>query len=218
LIAFAISFACSCGFAQATESDEFLPNKWSEGLHLFLGGGVNSTAYASSIKSSSLGLGSNFKTDLSYVLNDRWAVEWSSSVKFNQVDGYLLWDTLLTLGVRYRLRPLPGFDLDSSFVRFFVGRAPTVVFFRGGSQPDNQNVSVDRVQFDGPVAGIGFGAFRRMESGSTWFYEVAGSVQRLEQEDGIQLDGEVPVVAFHSVRTDGSTLYSLYAVIGLLIF
>lgn len=214
-MAVTLGLVCS-GAALATE--EFDPSFWPMGLRLMAGAGISSSVYSSEEGRRDIGVGSYIKTDLSYFFSDRWAVEWSSGVKFHRADGYFIWDTLFTLGVRYRIERLPFSKSQSSYLRFFFGLAPTVLFFDGARPLEYEEQGVERLHFDGPVAGASIGTFRRLESGRVWFYEATFSVQKLEQEDGIRMDGEVPIVIIRHTRNDRSTIYSLYAAIGAIFF
>ena len=204
-------------FSVSAQADEdFEPTYWSEGLHLFAGGGVNSSVYKSNEERDDGGLGLNLKTDLFYVLNPEWAVEWSASVKFNRVRSYLLWDTLLTLGVR---RQIPVSFMDAApYGRLFVGKAPTVLFLEGDNSIRSSEPGVSRIHFDGPVAGLGFGILKKNPAGQVWFSEIAVTVQKLEQSEDVRMEGEVPVVISSSRLDNNATIYSLSWTVGVLAF
>jgi len=200
-------------------ADEFYPYHWTPGLHLFAGGGVNTAAYSNQQNTFDGGVGLNLKTDLVYFLNENWAIEAGSSIKFNRVEGYLLWDTLFTVGLRTTLPSLLNYEFGQPYGRIFIGRAPTVMFLNGNESPtgtDNKDVS--RIQFDGPVAGLAVGTFHTTENGLVWFTELGGSIQSLEQESEIKMEGEVPVVISNKSVSDHTTILSLYLTIGVLAF
>ncbi len=187
---------------------KFRPDYWSKGLHLNAGGGLNMIQFQSDDDFDSLGYGLNFKTDLGYYFTNRFAVEWSSNVKFNRLDEYLVWDTLITFGVRYRIKEY--------YLRAFYGKAPTVVFFQDNNPEDYKDSDASRLQFDGPVYGLAVGKMFESRNGLIWFLETSGTLQRLEEREAIRMDGQVPeVIARTSER---STQVSLYAMIGILIF
>lgn len=206
----------SSSFSQA---EDFYPYHWTPGLHLFAGGGINTAVYSNQQDTYDGGVGLNLKTDLVYFLNENWAVEAGSSIKFNRVSGYLLWDTLFTVGIRTTLPSLLNYEYGQPYGRAFIGRAPTVMFLNGNESPNgNENKDVSRIQFDGPVGGLAIGTFHTTETGLVWFTEFGGSIQSLEQESAIKMDGEVPVVVSSKGVSDHTTILSLYLTIGILAF
>lgn len=214
-----IIFALILSFSNLAFAKDFDPYHWEPGLHLFAGGGFNTAVYSNSKDTYDGGLGLNLKTDLVYFLNSDWALEWSSSVKFNRVDEYLVWDTLFTVGVRTTLPSFTSYEYGQPYGRIFIGRAPTVLFLNGNDVPtDPTKKDVSRIQFDGPVGGLAFGTFHTTEKGLVWFTEFGGSVQSLEQESDIKMDGDVPVVISDKSVSDHTTIYSLYLTIGVLAF
>lgn len=192
----------------AQEEHKFRPDYWSKGLHLAAGGGLNLVYYDSNQVYNDIGAGINFKTDLGYYFTNRFAVEWSSNVKFNRVDGYQIWDTLITFGLRYRIKEY--------YVRGFFGKAPTVIFFDGKNPDDFKDSSASRLQYDGPVYGLAVGKMYKKESGLIWFLEFSSTLQRLEEREAIRMDGQVPEVVGR--ERDPSSVLSFYAMIGVLIF
>ncbi len=203
-------------FAFATESktnDEieykFRPDYWSKGFHLNIGGGLNFTEFNADKHYSGVGYGLNFKTDLGYFFTNRFALEWSSNVKFDRIHEYLVWDTLFTFGVRYRIKEY--------YVRAFYGKAPTVLFFNHKQPPEYKNTKASRLQFDGPVFGVALGkTFQHKEKGIIWFIEGSGTLQKLLRRDAIHMDGQVPDVI--SRENDNSTVVSFYLMIGMMVF
>jgi hypothetical protein len=197
----------STAFAHEDEY-KFRPDYWSKGLHLIAGGGVNGTYYDSNESYGNYGYGLNGKTDLGYYFTNRFAVEWSSNVKFNKINDYLVWDTLITFGLRYRLKEY--------YIRGFGGKAPTVIFFQGNPPDEYKNSSASRLQYDGPVYGLAIGKMYEDRNGLIWFLETSATFQELNDRQGIKMNGQTPVVV--SRERDASRLYSLYFMIGLLVF
>ena len=198
----------SFNFAYADEPYQFRPDYWSKGLHLTAGGGVNTTYIDSNDRFGNIGYGLNGSTDLSYYLTNRFAVDWSSNVKFNRIQNYLVWDTLITFGVRYRIKEY--------YIRAFGGRAPTVIFFEGNPPKEYKASNATRLQYDGPVYGFSVGKMMQAKSGLIWFLESSATLQRLKDRQGIKMNGQVPVIV--SREKDTSTLVSLYFMVGVLIF
>lgn len=194
--------------AHAEEEHKFRPDYWSRGLHLAAGGGLNMAYYDSNELTHDIGYGINFKTDLGYYFTNRFAIEWSSNVKFNRVDGYQIWDTLITGGIRYRIKEY--------YVRAFVGKAPTVIFFDDKDPEQFRNTKASRLQFDSPVYGIAVGKMYNNRNGLIWFLEGSTTLQRLEEYEAIHMDGQVPEVV--SRERDPSSSVTAYATIGVLIF
>ncbi|KYG67911.1 hypothetical protein AZI87_01140 [Bdellovibrio bacteriovorus] len=205
-------------FSAPSFADEFTPSYWSEGIHLLAGGGLNSSVYISKHERDDAGLGLNLKTDLLYVFHPQWAVEWSANVKFNRVRSYLVWDTLFTLGLRAQIPDLETPEWGTPYARLFIGRAPTVIFLNGDTPSNVSDPSVSRIHLDGPVAGIGWGLLNKTQKGQVWFSEISFTIQSLEQEDDVRMDGDVPVVVSSSSRTDNSNIYSLSWTVGILAF
>lgn len=188
------------GIAKAQEN-EFTPTHWSEGLHLNVAGGLNFTKFNSDDRLTDSGYGLNFKTDLGYYFTHNFAFEVSSSVTFVRSSRYLVWDTIMTVGPRFRF--------GDQYLRAFFGRSPTVVFI-----PDSEGAS--RLQYNGPVYGLALGKTFQKKSGLIWFIESAVSYQRFIERESINSDGDVPVVI--SSRSDKTSAVSLYFMIGAMVF
>lgn len=194
--------------ARADEPHVFRPDYWSRGMHLIAGGGLNAVHFTGDNQFDEIGYGVNFKTDLGYYFTNRFAIEWSSNVKFNRIDGYQVWDTLITGGIRYRMKEY--------YLRAFYGKAPTVIFFNGDPPDEFENSKASRLQFDGPVYGLAFGKMYKRDTGLIWFLEYSMTLQRLEEREAIHMDGQVPEVVGR--EKDSSTLTSFYVMIGILVF
>lgn len=202
-----------------TLATDFETDHWSKGMHLLAGGGFNSALYTSDEDLSDGGVGLNLKTDLLYVLNPQWALEWSASVKFNRMEeNFLLWDTLLTVGVRTQLPKIYPEMSGNPYARFFLGRAPTVLFLNGENPREDSNPNTSRIHFDGPVVGLGWGVLKKNEKGQVWFTEIAATAQSLENEEDVMMDGEVPLVLSRSQVKNNGRIYSIAITIGILAF
>lgn len=195
-------------FAHAEEELKFRPDYWTKGFHLNAGMGPQMTYFDSDRRYHGIGYGVNFKTDLGYFFTNRFAIEWSTNAKFNKLNEFLIWDTLITGGIRYRMKEY--------FVRAFYGRAPTVVFFNGNVPDEYKGSKASRLQFDGPVYGLGTGKYYKTKKAGIWFLEIAGTFQSLKEREAITMDGEVPVVVGR--EKDKSTVLSLLFSVGMLVF
>jgi hypothetical protein len=202
-----------------TEVEAFTPSHWEPGMHLFAGGGLNSSLYSSEHERIEGGVGLNIKTDLVYFFNNDWAADWGSSVKFNRVDGLLIWDTQFTLGVRHRLPRIMIWNLGDPYVRAFIGKSPTVIFLDGDDLPSQQHEDdINRIQYDGSVYGLTFGNMATTQGGTIWFSEISASFQRLERASEIKMEGDVPVVMHEGPADANSNIFTVTFTIGALIF
>lgn len=212
-----VLFYMVAGSAQAKvfePSPSFEPTAWEKGLHIFAGLGVNVSSFKSDDQASTPGVGSNFKTDVGWYFNENWAYESSASIRFTRRDEFLLWDSLFTLGVRYRLQdPLWGYE--GNFVRGFLGSAPTVAFPEGYRLASSEGL---RHHFQGPVIGAGIGHLEKRDSDLVWFVEANVSAQALKTMSDIRMDGEVPVVERKTTLTNNSTIYSFFVTAGMMMF
>lgn len=188
--------------------EDFLSDDWSEGLHIFAGIGINSSNYRSNSRKDDLGIGINFKTDVGWYFSHDWALESSASVKFNRLNSDLIWDTLLTLGIRYRL--------EDYYFRGFAGAGVLVVVLGEDEPQINQDTA--RLHMDGPALGIGFGRIRRTNNGKVWFTEINGTVQWIKHKDDVKVDGETPIATSSEPVKDNSVIYSLQATVGIMLF
>lgn len=189
---------------------------WPEGLHIYSGAGVNFSSIESANQRINLGAGSNFKTDVSYFFSEKWAAEASASVKFNKYK-VLIWDTHLTVGMRYRFRE-PSHGEYGEYIRGFVGSGPLVVYLDHDTALALGDSDADRIHFEGPVIGLGFGHIRRLESGRPWFFEANISAQHLNYRDDVKMDGATPVVLHRESVKDDSNIYTVCLVLGIMIF
>lgn len=186
-----------------------------EGLYLFGGGGANTSTYHSDSARIDWGIGLNLKTDFGYYFTDKWAVEWSSLSKFTRVDGYLVWDTLITWGIRHQFSI---WSTSSMYGRLFAGRAPTMIKFEGSVPDEFKRQGVDRIRLDGPVYGGAVGRTKTSRGGWIWFIEFIGTVQSVETVEDIQIIYEVPEVSFHQAIGEETNIVSFYICTGIHVF
>ncbi|AZZ35478.1 hypothetical protein CIK05_01235 [Bdellovibrio sp. qaytius] len=195
--------------AQLKETEEtFLVDDWSDGLHIFVGAGINHSKYRSDTQNNNLGLGVNLKTDVGWYFNDKWAIESSASVKFNTYHDDLIWDTLLTLGARYRI--------EDYYFRGFAGAGVLVVVLNEDEPTPNDNTK--RIHMDGPALGLGFGRIKLTEAGKVWFIELNATAQEIRHRDDVAVDGQYPIAISSQAVNDNSTIYSAQFTIGVLLF
>lgn len=213
-----ISISCTALAEQAppVNPNAFGPDHWTEGVHLLTGLGVNTSVFNSDSAHIVLGLGSNFKADVGYFVNDHFAVEIGSAVKFNRSDDYLIWDTLFTIGLRYRFHSLL-FDNPGTFVRLFAGESPTVIYL-GDSNNPLKAIGASRAQINGPLVGFGGGYFFKTESGMNWFIEWDAAYQWLRFQDAIVDRNDVPIVLQSNEVGGNPKIFTLALNLGLVLF
>ncbi|HVK62347.1 MAG TPA: hypothetical protein VM432_12390 [Bdellovibrionales bacterium] len=205
-------------FCSIANAGEFTPDVWTEGLHLFAGGSGNCAILYSDEKSNDVGMGVGLRTDASYFLSNYYALEFGANVAFYRIEDFTLWDTLVTLGLRARL-PWSKYSKDSApFFRVFGGRSPTVVVFREHVPLKYADNGIQRLQFEGPIAGVGIGLFKRAASGQVWYLELSLSAHFFENQDDIRSDGETPVVVEARSNTEYDRLQTLQFALGLVAF
>lgn len=188
--------------AQVREYDEeFLIDRWGKGLHLFIGGGPQTSTYRSDHQNVHLGWGLNVRTEVDWYFNADWAAEFGTAVNFNRHESDLFWNTILAIGFRHRLR--------KSYLRAMVGSGVLVIV------PDNYPT---RTHFDGLAIGAGFGKFESTQQNTIWYWEFTGTIQSMKQHDDIIMDGEIPVSIHSKPVKDHSKIYSLQITAGVLLF
>jgi hypothetical protein len=200
----------------AEVAGSFAPSKWTDGVHLLTGIGANSSYFATDTGHQTLSLGLNFKADVGWYFSDHLALEAGSAVKFNRSDDYLLWDTLFTLGFRYRFHS-SIFGTDATFVRVFAGGSPTVIYPSSPKTPFTTK-GATRSQINGPVAGLGTGCFFRTQKGLNWFWELDAAYQQLRYRDAIVDQTDVPTVLQSNEVGGNPTIVSLALNLGLVLF
>lgn len=206
------SIFISTVFSHANEhKNEFSTNSWSQGLHIFAGAGLNTSSFKSTAEDVDFALGFNIKSDVGWYLNDRWAIESSASVKFNKLESDLVWDTLLTMGVRYRT------NQRGNYARLFLGTSQTVLY-PSGSRPD-WGQSASRYYFMGEAIGASVGRLYKSKSiNNIWFVEFSITMQAIKSRKGVELDGEAPIVVSDENVSDNSTIHSMYITAGVMLF
>lgn len=195
----------------------FKADDWQKGVHLFGGVGVNGSVNRYDFRRQDTGLGLNFKTDVGYFFNSHFAWEVGSNVKFNWIDDFMIWDTLLTTGFRYRFKKFPFTKSKGVYTRLFAGRAPTVIYGENGPAVFRRSES-SRIQYDGPVYGFALGNMYNGKNNTVWFLEYGLSYQQLERSEGVSVSEDVPETTFESTRKNQIKIFSAYVNIGILVF
>jgi hypothetical protein len=212
-----VFFILGASLSARADKYVFKADHWKKGLHLLAGGGFNGTIYHSNFERQDQGIGLNFKTQVGYYLNNQWALEVGSTVKFDQVDDLLIWDTLFTGGFRYRFQNFPFTTSRGVYARGFYGRAPTVIFV--DDAPDVYRSSkASRIQYDGPVYGLAIGNMYDGAKGKVWYLEYGISFQQLNRFFEITDEEDVPVTLLNEDGENKIKIYSAYVSIGILVF
>lgn len=180
-------------------------------LHLDAAGGTHLSSFQTKGRGIVVSPGLNFKTDLGHNFSREWALEWSTQVKFTEIAEFMVWDTLMTFGVRHHFKGTPW------FARGFWGRTPTV-FFLDDAPHVTHEMNASRIQFQGRVVGASVGKFYRSEEGRDWFLEYSASYQSLKDQTGIRNDGDVPKITFNNRAENEIHIFSICAMIGVRVF
>lgn len=216
-----ILFAVAAHAAEGTITPServFSPEEWQTGFHFFPAIGANSSLFSSQIEGVKGGAGVTLRTDLGYYFHNDTALELSTSVAFNRINGLLIWDTIFAFGYRTRI-PFFTYDQTSApYLRLFAGASPAVVVFEGERQSPYKELGAQRLQWEGPVGGAGVGVFRKHENGPTWFVEATLTFHSFRKEEIIKSEGEVPVVVARAPEDDGEHLINFHLILGLAAF
>ena len=203
----------NCAPAEAVDTGRYKSPE--PGLHLSAGFGINNIYFKSDDDNSDPNLGINLKADVHWLFGRRWALEASSSVKFNEVEDLRIWDTLITMGIRVNFT---GIDLmkEIFYGRVFVGYSPTVVYVGDGAEDEFGDFP--RIHYSGVAYGLGFGKTYRTKNGRYWYIEMDLSKQRLKLKESVVMDGITPIVVERVTIKDNSRLYSVYITVGWILF
>jgi hypothetical protein len=173
----------------------FRAEQWTEGLHLMAGLGANSSYFESPGVNQEAGLGLNIETNLAYSFLNDYALELSTNVMFNRVKRLLIWNTLSTIGLRFRIPSLLSVQNSYPYMRLAAGRGPTVFIFKG-QKPDSLEVGGDRTQIEGDIVSVAYGFFQNARDGLTWFLEFGATVNSYRKIEAIKDKKDVPEVQY----------------------
>lgn len=218
-IAILLGLFCSV-LAQAKETKEInepiIEKSWAEGLHLIAGGGLNTALLISKNGQKHLSPGFNLKTDLAYHLSPTWAVEVGANVMFDRIHGFMVWDTLFTVGVRTLLPLFRQYKQFASYLRFFGGYGPAMVY--QATNATDTFPGADRLKLQGPAAGASFGVFYDLAANRPWFIELTFMAHHFYNIFGVKDLDAAPISLSNSAINNNSTLFSLQINAGLFIF
>lgn len=192
--------------------------KLLDDIHILMGLGVNQSFYRNDSQESSTELGPSFKADVIYILNPDWSVEWSGTAAFKEFSDILVWDTLLTIGVRKVMGPSYFFD-GTWFSRFFLGYGYSVAYVdRNALNELGYSEDVNRIHFGGEFVGLGAGMVWETEEKKLHFFELNWGIHYLKNREAVNLQNDVPTVVTNDVVTDNSRVYHLHLTYGVLLF
>lgn len=199
-----------------TDRPTFTALSWTEGLHLTAGLGVNSSYIASDLVRENVGVGLNIHTDLGYYFWDAYAVEVSTSVMLNRVKSVIIWDTLMTAGVRARLPNWAGPDHSSPFIRLMGGRGPSVFLYKGTPPPEFDHGG-DRTQVEGNVYGVAYGFFQDSRDGRVWWMQIQQTTHLYSKLEAVDEINQVPEVIYSTRVGNHTATYSVSLTFGVLL-
>lgn len=196
------------------------PSSWEEGFHFASGFGMNSPVLVRESSKSQFGLGTSLKSDFGWFFAEDYAIEAGATLVFNAIESTLVWDTLLTMGFRFRIPYVPANDRSSPYGKVFVGRGPTVVIFQDGPPPPYQESGANRLQLEGNIAGLALGVLGKTLDGQTWFAEIAISGHVFDRLDVIKNEGDSasPVILSTATIEEYTSLQTLHLSFGLIAF
>ncbi len=204
-----------------TQSDD----SWDNGLQLFAGIGVNSVTLFNTQEKQDLGIGLNIKSELIYAFSPEWAAEIGSYVRFNDTQGFLIWDTILSVGVRRTLPKFGSESLGQPYARLFLGQGPSAVYIddvqvsKEQQQPNSDYGEFSKLQLYGTVAGMGLGFMKKeKKSNDLWFSEFTVMYQTFYKEEQVRMDADVPVVVGKEKIVGDATTINIVWSIGIRMF
>lgn len=195
----------------------FTPLRWTKGLHLIAGGGVNFSSYVSNDRTTYVGPGVGFKSEIGYYLSDNFAIELGSAVSFNRIDSFILWDSTFTLGARVRIPMPPGANGEGApYARAFLGWGPAVAF--ENRWPRYFDLDSDRAQLEGPAWGMGFGYFLKGAGSLIWFAEITATAHIFRKVQLVKEGDTLSEVLVDLPLSNNSWLASLRFSVGIVAF
>lgn len=187
-------------------------------IHILMGLGVNQSFYSNDSQESVTELGPSLKADVVYLINQDWAVEWSGIAAFKEFSEILVWDTLLTLGVRKVMGSSYLFN-GTWFTRYYLGYGHSVAYVdRAALTELGYSGDINRIHFGGEVLGLGAGMVWETESKKLHFFELNMGVHYLKNREAVNIQNDVPVVVANDVVTDNSRAYHVHLTYGVLLF
>ena len=199
------------------EATSFTSQHWTTGLHLMAGLGVNTAYFTSSFLKKEAGMGLNINTSVGYYFFNDYAFEVSTNVMFNRVKRTLIWNTLGTMGLRFRLPPYLAPAKAHPYFKIAAGRGPSV-FIVKGKKPEFFDLGGDRTQIEGDVLSSAYGFFQNSRDGTSWFLELSATVNSYRKLEAIRDNKEVPEVIDARIVTDHAAMYAVALTFGVVVF
>lgn len=215
----------SSGFAkelekEVVEASTFRANKWTRGVHLLGSLGLN--AFSLDFKGDDEedqdpdnGLGGNFQSSIGYYFLNAYAIEAGSNVMLSRAHGFLIWETMLTIGARLRLPSFLGPDNSAPFLRLHFGKGPSVFIIEDSSDVFEGD---DRLHLEGDIYGLSYGFFRTTKGNLTWFLEANASLHIYRYAEYVVENDEVSDVYFSNELDGKDRMSTLSLGLGVVIF
>jgi hypothetical protein len=200
------------------EVPDFRPSNWSHGFHFLPGAGINTSIFDSKVQDTDTGWGGSIRMDIGYYFTNDFALELSSSVNVNRVNGYLIWDNQFNLGMRTRITFLKSTDNGAPYARAFIGRGPLVIVFEKSRPAEYAALGANRLQLEGPAYGGALGYMQMTSTNSVWFMELVIAYHQLENLEVIKTGDAAPVIVAKDRISERSTFSSLHLIIGMVAF
>ena len=202
----------------AEEKLEFRPTQWTRGIHFLPGIGVNTSVFNSRVQNADTGWGASLRMDVGYYFTNDFALEASSSVNLNRVDGILLWDNQINFGFRARIKFLKSSDSGAPYVRLFAGRGPLVVIFEKEKPAKYAATGAQRLQLEGPSYGGAVGLMQRSTNTSVWYMELMLTYHKFHSLEVVKSNDAASEVISQEKITYRSTFAAVHLLLGIVAF
>jgi hypothetical protein len=214
----AISWPESAKAQEVLEETTFTAKHWTQGLHMSAGLGMNLGYFDTDLVRENVGAGLNIHTDLGYYFGNLAAVEVAGDVMLTQLSSSMIWDTMMTFGLRTRLPEWAGPEKSSPYLRLMGGRGPSVYMFKGKKPARYDIGGGERTQIEGDVFGIAYGLFQDGREGTTWYMQLQYLTHIYRRVEVIDEVNGVPEAIISGPLNDGEAMHSLSLTFGVLLF
>lgn len=182
-----------------------------EGIHILAGAGINFSAFRQSGDDPIYVAGSAFHADVGWYYSNNWSIESSAQVKFSDLNDILIWDSLFTLGARYRFK-----DFHNLYTKIYLGHSITVAYTNDARSPGSGEFN--RNHYEGQLIGFGIGKMFQTDSGLKWFIEANTTLQEMKFIEFVSMDGERAEVVDKQYIEEKTTIRSFMLTVGALVF
>ncbi|MES2743997.1 MAG: hypothetical protein V4655_01160 [Bdellovibrionota bacterium] len=211
-------FAAPAAAQEVLEETSFTAAHWTNGLHMSAGLGMNLGYFDTDLIRENLGPGLNIQTDVGYYFGNIVALEVAGNVMLTRVSSTMIWDTMMTFGVRARLPDWAGPEKSAPFFRLLGGRGPSVFIFKGEKPAEYDIGEGERTQIEGDVFGAAYGLFQDGREGTTWYLQLQYLTHIYRKVEVIDDVNGVPEAIFSRRVSDSGAMHSLSLTFGVLLF